>query len=533
MPVLRREDRSDVWSCLPPMVEEVTAEARSRTGRIVRGLQWTYISVALQGALKCAVLVVLARVLTPRDFGLLGFALMCTSFVDRIAQLGIAPALVQAQVVTQDTIKTGQTLGLLCGVLSALVVSVTASSAASFFRQPELGEILLVLSLGCIPEALASTKEALLQRSMRFKEMMVSDNSAYAFGMAGVGVLLAILGWGVWSLVYATLAMKVIRWGLLAYFQPSTSSGHVRLHDVFKLLRTGLGFSLARLLNFFSLQGDNFIVGRLLGVEALGMYSRAYQLMTLPAMYVGQVFEKVMFPSMAQSQTCHKRLEREFLMTLEAITLIALPAGAVMFTFAREIVLVAFGERWSAIIPVVSIVSFGVFFRTAYKCSDTVVRSVGAVYHYAARQALYTLLVTSGAALGAVLGGLSGVAVGVVAAVTLNYISMTMLCSRTVGIRYQSIAYAHLSGAWATSCVAGVLAMLAPVLRRVSDHPSTVCATGMLLAGVTWLIAVCLAHKMFPGGFIERVFDYVGRYRCTARGGQVCSESSTSIPGVQ
>jgi PST family polysaccharide transporter len=365
---------------------------------------------------------------------------------------------------------------------------------------------------------------------MRFKEMMVADNTSYAVGMAGVGVLLAILDWGVWSLVYATLAMKIIRWRVLAYFQPPSSEGLVQLKEMGKLLHTGLGFSLARLLNFFSLQGDNFVVGRLLGVEALGMYSRAYQLMTLPAMYVGQVFEKVMFPSMAQSQTFHKRLEREFLMTLEAITLVALPAGVVMFIFAREIVAIAFGEHWSAIIPVVSIVSFGVFFRTAYKCSDTVVRSVGAVYHYAARQALYTLLVISGAALGAVLDGLDGVAIGVVIAVTLNYVSMTMLCSRTVGIRYQVIAYAHLSGLWAASCVAGALAILAPVLRQLSAQPIMVGVMGVSLASITWLVSVLCVYKLFPGGFIERAFKYVGRHGFRVKVRRMDSASSVSMP---
>lgn len=495
------------------MIDEVAAEMHSRTKRIVRGIQWTYVSVAVQGALKFGVLIVLARVLTPRDFGLLGFALMCTSFMDRIGQLGVGPALVQAQVVTPDTVKTGQVLGLISGVLSVIAVCLAAPSVSVFFGQPALEKILLVLSVGCVPESLASTKEALLQRHMRFKEMMIADNVSYAFGMGAVGAIMAVSGWGVWSLVYATISMKTVRLIMLACFQRFASEGGVRISEAKRLLRTGVGFSLARLLNFFSLQGDNFIVGRLLGVEALGMYSRGYQLMTLPATYVGQIFEKVMFPSMAQTQACHRRLAREFLLTLEAITLVALPAGVVMFIIAHEIVMVTFGERWSAIVPVVSILSFGVFFRTAYKCSDTVVRSVGAVYHYAARQALYTVLVMGGAWLGASLGGLSGVAIGVVSAVTLNYVSMTMLCSRTIGVSYRSIACAHLSGIWVTSCVAGVLVVVVPILRGASQHSSIVCASAAMLASVTWLLALSLAHRMFPGGFVEKALTYLNQCR--------------------
>lgn len=491
------------------MAEDLSEPSNSKTKRVIRGFQWTYVSVAVQGALKVAVLVVLARVLTPRDFGLLGFALMCTSFVDRIGQLGIGPALVQAHHITPDTIRTAKILTIGCGVLATAVVALSAHYMATFFDEPALQGILVALSIGCLLEALASTAEARLQRAMRFKEMMIADNAAYAFGMAGVGIVLALCGWGVWSLVFATLAMKIIRSVILECFQTSYPAGALRVEEALRLLRTGLGFSLARMLNFFSLQGDNFIVGRLLGVEALGMYSRAYQLMTLPAMYVGQVFEKVMFPSMAQSQACHTSLAHEFLLTLEAITLVALPAGAAMFILAPEIVLVAFGERWSAIIPVVSIVSFGVFFRTAYKCSDTVVRSVGAVYHYAARQALYTVLVTGGAALGASTDGLTGVALGVVSAVTLNYISMTILCSRTIGVSYVSIARAHLSGIWVTLWVGVVLAVSISISREMYHHPGVVLSVGVCVGAIAWCLGVALAYKIIPGGFLQEVKRYI------------------------
>jgi O-antigen/teichoic acid export membrane protein len=491
------------------MTEDVSEQPNSKTHRVIRGFQWTYVSVALQGALKMAVLVVLARVLTPRDFGLLGFALMCTSFVDRIGQLGLGPALVQAERITPDTIRTAKILTVVCGIIATLVVTLLAPAMAAFFEQPDLKSILIALSLGCLLEAMASTTEALLQRAMRFREMMIADNAAYAFGMAGVGVGLALLGWGVWSLVYATLAMKIVRSAILAHFQTPQPVGTLQVHEACRLLRTGVGFSLSRILNFFSLQGDNFIVGRLLGVEALGMYSRAYQLMTLPAMYVGQVFEKVMFPSMAQSQASRTNLIREFLLTLEAITLIALPAGAAMFILAPEIVLVAFGERWREIIPVVSIVSFGVFFRTAYKCSDTVVRAVGAVYHYAARQAFYTILVTGGAALGASLDGLTGVAIGVVSAVTLNYISMTMLCSRTIGVSYLSIAHAHLSGIWVTVWVSAVLSVSVTISRKMCHYPSAVLSIGVCSAVVAWLLGAGFLVRLVPGGFLQELMRYI------------------------
>jgi O-antigen/teichoic acid export membrane protein len=111
------------------------------------------------------------------------------------------------------------------------------------------------------------------------------------------------------------------------------------------------------------------------------MYTRAYQLMALPATYLGQVLERVLFPAMAKEQGAPQRLRRIFFSSLEAMTLIGLPMSVVMFSLSHEIILVLFGRRWESLVPVLTILSLGVFCRTAYKSSDTLARSLGAVYH--------------------------------------------------------------------------------------------------------------------------------------------------------
>jgi O-antigen/teichoic acid export membrane protein len=489
------------------MKDKLGDSAHSDVLRILAGFQWTYLSVALQGVLKLAVIVVLARALTPRDFGLLSFALMCTSFIDRIGQLGVGQALVQAPSLTADSLRTSYILSTTFGILSAAVVALCAPACARFFQEPALVHILYVLALGSIIDGMASFQEARMQRAMRFKELMMVDNLAYAVSMGGFGIVLALLGWGIWSLVIATLVLKILRLlSLVAWRdrQQNVDNGRWSTQEARVLLVTGMGFSLSRVLNFFSLQGDNFIVGRLLGVEALGLYSRAYQLMTIPAMYVGQVFEKVMFPAMAKSQAYPSRLIREYLLALEAITLVASPAAIVIFVLAPEIVRTGFGDAWSGVTPIISILSCGIFFRTAYKCSDTVVRSIGAVYHYAGRQALYTLFVVGGASIGAMTTGLSGVAVGVVAAVALNYVSMTMLCAKMIRVPWQSIARAHLSGIWVSVAVAIGLAGVAPYLRGSVSHPALVLVLGSLWAAIVWGLAALAAHYLMPGGVLEK-----------------------------
>lgn len=476
---------------------------------IISGFKWTYASVALQGILKLVALMVLARLLTPRDFGLLGFSLLCTNIVERIGQGGIGPAIVQAESPSRDIISTAWWMSVLLGVLSMVVVSAAAGQVAVFFGEPELVGIVSALSIGCLLEGVVAIPEALLQRDLRFKAIMFADNLAYFVAMVGVCIVLALNGWGVWSLVVAQLVLKSVKLIVVMMVAPRCRGGQVSWTHVRYLAHMGFGFSLGRLLNFCSLQGDNFIVGRLLGTEALGIYNRAYQLMTLPAMYVGQVFERVMFPAMARRQSDRRQLGAEFLIALEVITLVALPAGIVMFILAREIVMVGFGERWQGVAPVFSVLSFGVFFRTAYKCSDTVVRSLGAVFHYAARQALYALLVLGGAWGGAMLNGVPGVAWGVVGAVGLNYLSMTRLSVRILGISVRRVIWAHLVGLWSSAVVALVLTAVTEPLRAHSAHSALVLIEAATIAAGAWALSLITAALVVPFGCMPIIRAYV------------------------
>ncbi len=488
----------------------IASERKQRTTRsFMYGLSWTYASVMLQGIVKLGVLMLLARLLSPREFGLLGYALLCASFIERLGQAGVGAALVQVRAFDIDAVRTAHILSMLSGVVGALGMWVLAPFLTSFFGEPELLVIVRALSVGTFIEGCGMASDATLQRHLRFKELTLADNIPYVLSMGLVATSLAYLHFGVWALVWAQLVLKGCRTWILFSCTREFRGGKFQGEKAGELMRVGLGFGLARLLNFFSLQGDNFVVGRLLGTEALGLYSRAYQLMTLPAMYVGQLFERVMFPTMARRQDELVELRRQFLLSLEAISLVTIPIAIFMYLFSEHIVLAAFGEAWSGMVPVFSVLSWGVFFRTAYKCSDTLARSVGAAYSYAARQALYTVLVVGGSCLGAWIYDLSGVACGVVAALLLNYISMTRLSRRILDLSWRSLMYAHIPGV-NLGIVVGLSAWLTRDWIQTSIRHAVlvliVASLVSLVAGVLWMITW---HYRRPPAVIQEVCDYV------------------------
>jgi O-antigen/teichoic acid export membrane protein len=460
---------------------------------VMSGFTWMYMSAVLQGGLKLCVLVVLARLLEPRDFGIVGIALIFTSAAERVGQVGVGPALVQKQHLSPDEMRTGLVLSLLSGVLIAGSLWIIAPYVALFFSAPEVDPILKALAFGFVIDGFGVLPDSLLQRRLKFRQLVVRDNVSYVIGIAGVGIVLALLGAGAWALVIGHLSMKVMRLVSLLMVEPLRTEGTFRAAYVRELLHKGFGFSLGRIFNFMSLQGDNFVVGRMLGVEVLGMYSRGYQLMTLPAMHIGQVLERVLFPAMAQKQDNPALLRRTYCSTLEVVTLFALPTSIWMFLLAKEIVLTLFGEGWSAIVPVVTILSLGVFFRTAYKCSDTLVRSLGAVYRYAALQGVYTCMIVGGSALGGALFGLNGVSVAVVCAVAVNYLLLTRLAARCLSLSVSDIAQPHLPGIWVSSWVGLALVGGVPFLRSLDLSPLILVLSATSIALIVAMAALACA----------------------------------------
>jgi PST family polysaccharide transporter len=444
---------------------------RSLLSSVLNGVQWVGFGIVTQVGLRVAVLAVMARLIAPRDFGLFAIALIFTSFAERLGQVGVGAAFVQRADVDENDLKTAFVLSLGSGFLIAAALCGIAPVAATFFHEVDLRMIIAVLSLGFIFDGFGVVSDGMLQRELRFKEIVKAETLSFVLGLVLVGVALGVAGLGVWALVGANLAMRASKSTLLIWARPVSLHGAFSILRAKRLLSIGVGFSLGKILNFLSLQGDNFVVGRLLGAEALGMYTRAYQAMTLPAMYVGQAFERVLFPALSQKQDDLPMLRKGLLSTLEISALVALPVSVGMFFLSEEIVLVLFGETWRPIIPVLTILSCGVFFRAAYKCSDVLIRSKGNVYAYAARQAVYTLVIVCGSLIGAILDGTQGVAYAVVGGVMVNYVLMTRLAGKLTEVAPRDLLQIHMPGAWVALWIGLFLGWITPIARAHGMAP--------------------------------------------------------------
>jgi O-antigen/teichoic acid export membrane protein len=285
-----------------------------------------------------------------------------------------------------------------------------------------------------------------------------------------LGVGLALAGFGVWALVGASLAQAAIDSVLLIWFYRPQVRGRVDRDALHDIIHFGTGFTAGKVFNYAAGQGDYFVIGRWMSSSQLGLYSRAYQLVAMPAMLVGQVLDRVMFPVMASFQHDRPRLAQTYRRAVALIAMLMVPASVLMVILSSEIVQVLLGGRWHDVAGPLRILAIGLLGRTGYKISDSLARSTGMVYRRAWRQAIYAALVVGGSLVGRH-WGIEGVAWGVLGAITINYFAMAALSISSTGLPWRTFAGAHVRGLILGVCVAALCWPTAEFLRT-QDVPA-------------------------------------------------------------
>lgn len=484
----------------------------------VSGLLWTCLGTGSRGLIQLFVLITLARLLTVRDFGVINVALVVVGVLTTVSQSLVGPAVVQFPHIGAIQMRVAFTLSLLLGVGMLALTWTTAGLFATFFRLDQLAIVLRTMALIFPLHGAFSVAEALLQRQMRFRLLAIVDMTTYAVGYGLVGIGMALRGFGLWSFVGAYCAQIVLRTALLLAIQPHPMTPLVERRSLGQLLRFGGGILLAKSANYAAGQGDSAVVVRWLGAEALGLYGRAIQLMVMPAMFIGEVLDKVLFPDMARNQDKPDHLGFAYCRAIALIALLALPVSAGLLVLAPQVVAVLLGAKWNGVVAPLEIFAASMLFRTSYKISDATVRAVGAVYPRAWRQAIYALLVIAGAWTGT-RWGLSGVAAGVSVAIAANFLLMAQLSLTLTSTPWRSFWAAQIPGLTLAAAVFVELEVVSVMVRMWTASPLLL----LLAPAAVALASLPLLFRYLPDVFLgphgSRMLQTLGQSIPYAAGG--------------
>lgn len=443
---------------------------RSLTEQTLAGFLWQSSIAGANVVIRTLVLIVLARHLPARDFGVVAAAMVVATVTQVFAQIGVTQALVQRLTLTDRHVRSGFAVALYTGMAGGAVLLLGAPLFGLLFRMPAVEPVVRIFSILLLLNGIAAVPIALLQRERRFKVSSLIELFAFGLGYGVIGVLLAFSGFGIWALASAQISQVFSRTILYFLASPPAVALWPEREPLRELLHVGSGFSLGQIGNLVATQVDNFFVGRLLGAEPLGLYSRAYQFLMLPAQLLGTAAQTVLFPSVAAIQDQPDRVARAFLRATGVVAMLTLPLSAVLSIVAPELVDVALGWKWDRMVVPFQILILSLMFRTSYKISDSIALAFGAMRPRAQRQWIYAGAVAAGSVIGA-RWGLAGVSVGVALAVVLNFILMLQLAVKLTNVSLAELGAVHFRHAAASVPVAAAagLAVMAARAQALPD----------------------------------------------------------------
>lgn len=472
------------------------------TSLTIKGVAWTLWCAGGQVIFRFLSLVVLARLLMPEDFGLFATSIIVVSLFSLLAQAGVKQALVNETTLTKLQIRSAYTLVTFLGVLFTFFLIIVSEYLAIFFWGLGYLKLLLqILAITILIQSFGVVSEVCLLRESKFRELALIDLFSYVIGFVLVGILLAYFGAGAWSLIWGFLLQTIIKASMQFKMRPHSL---VPLFDVSKfknILSYGGGITLAQVSNYVALQSDNLIVGKLLGMEALGFYSRAYQLMSMPAVLFGGALDKVLFPILSKVKSEPERMKVAYSKSMLVSGLLLLPASVLLSLISCEIVLVILGEKWSDVTPLLGVFFLGLFFRSAYKLGSTVANASGIVYKNAFMQFIYALLVIIGAIVGHY-WGIIGVAYGVFCAVLVNYTLIMMLSCNVVCISFISFLKLHIPCLLLTLCSGSGGWMLLEFLRNMFVSPLVVIIVMVVFYIAVFSVLIILPNRILSSELI-------------------------------
>lgn len=450
-----------------------------------KAIRGGFAKICAQGTtftLRIGSLMILARLLDPKDFGLVGMVTAFTGILNLFRDFGLSTATVQRVHVTEEQISTLFWINLLVGAVLCLGLAAGAPFVASFYHEPRLLWVTIVLALGFVFNAAGIQHSALLQRQMRFTALATIDVISLSLSVA-LGLCLAYLGFGYWALVAMSIAPPLLTtvslWKTTAWVpgRPRHSA------EVLSLLKFGGTLTLNSIVVYVAYNLEKVLLGRYWGAEALGIYGRSYQLINIPTDNLNSAAGEVAFPALARVQNEPVRLRSYFLKGYSLTLAITIPITIAVALFSNDIIRVVLGPKWHESAIIFRLLAPTILIFAMINPLAWLMFSLGLV-----KRSLHVAMVLAPIVMAGYLVGLphgpKGVALGYSSVMILWVLPHIAWCVRGTPIKFRDIL-----GSAARPLVSGLVAA-AVVFAAQMAYGSTLIPILRLLLGGVLLLAV-------------------------------------------
>jgi O-antigen/teichoic acid export membrane protein len=333
--------------------EAVREPPESIAGTVATGLKWKLASTFVREGTRLGVAVVLARILTPAEWGLAAMALVLSAFLEMIPDT-MTVGLVQRARITELDRSTIFWTAMAIGACMSILGVAASGAVAAFYDEPDVQALFAAVSIGFAIAAAACVPEALLMRDLNYRAIELRHIAAVLVGGA-TALTLAFAGAGSWAIIGNSLAALSTSCALLWWFtrwRPSRVFSRASLTD---LGADGVRVLGTRTLTYFQMNGDKLLIGRYLGAGALGNYQFAYQLMFTPVGNIAYPLQYVLFPVFATIQGDAARLDAAWLRAKRLSVAAMAPAFLTLLVVAPDLIQTIFGSKWEGSVSILQL----------------------------------------------------------------------------------------------------------------------------------------------------------------------------------
>lgn len=464
-------------------------------GRSVRGGSITILHQFTRLLLQIGSTIVLARMLTPEDYGLVGMVKATTGFIELFKNLGLNTATVQKEEINHSQVSTLFWINLAVSLLATVLTLILAPVIAWFYGEPRLISITSVLALAFIFSGIGLQHGALLSRQMRYRSIAVNDLITQTISI-GIGIVAATLGAKYWALVWIMLSGSLLT-TVGFWFQCSWRPGLPHWNkDIEAMLSFGGGLTSTNFINYFTRNLDNMLIGKYWGAQELGLYSRAYQLLMIPLLSINAPLRTVAVNTLSRLVDSPERYRKAYLRMLEKIIMVTMPSVAFLVVTTDWLVFVLLGPEWSDVSGIFRWFSFSAFIQPVEYTMGWLLISQGRTWEMFK---FWTL--TGGITVVSFIAGLPWKSSGMAAAYSITGLLLTnplkaWFTGRRGPIRTSDFYYSMIPSLFASSCV--VFALLA--FRHAVNGINPL--LGLLIAFILTIGTALLAFAVLPSGRI-------------------------------
>lgn len=321
----------------------------------LKAASWNFFNMMINQLRNFIVTLVLARLLTPADFGLVSMAMVLNSILDFLVDFGFSSAVIRKKIVSIVETSTIFWINIMVGASCTLLVFCSASGFAWFYEMPALTDIVYITSFSFFISSFGTLQTALFQRDLNFRKPFLARLiSGITSGV--LGIVLALCGWGVWALVFSNLSGWLL-YSISIWFMSSWRPRFIfKFSAVSDMVTFGWKMTLSTSINRIVRQLDTFIIGKLFSATSLGLFNRAQSLNHLVIDYSFSSIRAVMLPSLSNLQEDFEALRYSVIKLLHVISFLTFLMSGLMYVCASDLILLLYGDQWTASIEIFKII---------------------------------------------------------------------------------------------------------------------------------------------------------------------------------